>query len=111
MLFASRGDHPTFVNDLAEWCSIIDAAIYRELRDIADYMQTMKIEIGVLGVNEIREAQSPTADEELGAVAKAQREPTNTIMDCAEAVASAYTEDVEAFKVVVDKKMIVIFEA
>ena len=32
----------------------MDVAIYRELREIAEYIQAMKIEIGALGVNEIR---------------------------------------------------------
>jgi chemotaxis protein CheZ len=89
----------------------MDVAIYRELRDIADYIQAMKIEIAALGVNEIRETRIPAAGEELGAIIKATENATNTIMECAEAVMSASTEDAEAFKSLVEAKMLVIFEA
>jgi chemotaxis protein CheZ len=49
----------------------MDVAIYRELRDIADYIKAMKTEISALGVNEIRETRIPGAGEELGAIIKA----------------------------------------
>jgi chemotaxis protein CheZ len=89
----------------------MDVAIYRELRDIADYIQAMKTEIAALGVNEIRETRIPAAGEELGAIIKATENATNTIMECAEAVMSASTADAEAFKSLVEAKMLVIFEA
>ena len=63
----------------------MDVAIYRELREIAEYIQAMKIEIGALGVNEIRDRRIPAAGEELGAIIKATENATNTIMGCAEA--------------------------
>ena len=89
----------------------MDVAIYRELREIAEYIQAMKIEIGALGVNEIRDQRIPAAGEELGAIIKATENATNTIMGCAEAVMSAAADDVEAFKALVEEKMLVIFEA
>jgi chemotaxis protein CheZ len=89
----------------------MDSAIYRELREIAEYIQSMKTEIGVLGVNEIRETRIPAAGEELGAIVKATENATNTIMECAEVVMATNTDDVEAFKSLVDEKMLVIFEA
>jgi len=89
----------------------MDVAIYRELREIAEYIQAMKIEIGALGVNEIRDRRIPAAGEELGAIIKATENATNTIMGCAEAVMSAAADDVEAFKALVEEKMLVIFEA
>jgi len=89
----------------------MDVAIYRELREIAEYIQAMKIEIGALGVNEIRQTRIPAAGEELGAIIKATENATNTIMGCAEAVMSAGGDDVEAFKALVEEKMLVVFEA
>jgi len=89
----------------------MDVAIYRELREIAEYIQAMKVEIGALGVNEIRDRRIPAAGEELGAIIKATENATNTIMGCAEAVMSAAADDVEAFKALVEEKMLVIFEA
>src|SRR5215831_9608978 len=89
----------------------MDVAIYRELREIAEYIQAMKVEIGALGVNEIRDRRIPAAGEELGAIIKATENATNTIMGCAEAVMSAAADDVEGFKALVEQKMLVIFEA
>ena len=89
----------------------MDVAIYRELREIAEYIQAMKREIGALGVNEIRETRIPAAGEELGAIVKATENATNTIMECAEAVMSTSHDDMEAFKALVEAKMLVIFEA
>jgi chemotaxis protein CheZ len=89
----------------------MDVAIYRELRDIADYIKAMKTEIAALGVNEIRETRIPAAGEELGAIIKATENATNTIMECAETLMSASSDDVEAFKTLVEEKMLVIFEA
>jgi chemotaxis protein CheZ len=96
---------------LQSFFETMDVAIYRELREIAEYIQAMKIEIGALGVNEIRETRIPAAGEELGAIVKATENASNTIMECAEAVMSASTDDVEAFKALVEEKMLVIFEA
>ena len=89
----------------------MDVAIYRELREIAEYIQAMKIEIGALGVNEIRDTRIPAAGEELGAIIKATENATNTIMGCAEAVMSACGDDGGAFKALVEEKMLVVFEA
>jgi chemotaxis protein CheZ len=89
----------------------MDVAIYRELRDIAEYIKAMKNEISALGVNEIRETRIPAAGEELGAIIKATENATNTIMECAETVMSASPDDLEGFKALVEQKMLVIFEA
>ena len=89
----------------------MDAAIYRELREIAEYIAAMKVEIGVLGVNEIKETRIPAAGEELGAIVKATETATNTLMECAEAVMGADAGDPVAYKTLVDQKMMVIFEA
>jgi chemotaxis protein CheZ len=88
-----------------------DVAIYRELREIADYIQAMKIEIVALGVNELRETRIPAAGEELGAIVKATENATNTIMGCAEAVMSAGADDVDGFRALVKEKMLLVFEA
>ncbi len=89
----------------------MDSAIYRELREIAEYIHAMKVEIGVLKVNEIKETRIPAAGKELGAIVKATENATNTIMECAEAVMAADAANPEAFKALVDEKMLLIFEA
>jgi len=89
----------------------MDAALYRELREIAQYISAMKNEIGVLGVNDIKETRIPAAGEELSAIVKATETATNLIMECAETLMAADARDPEAYKAMVEDKMMVIFEA
>ncbi len=89
----------------------MDKAVYRELREIAGYIESLKLEIGVLKANEIKTARIPAAGQELSAVSKATEAATNTIMECAEAVMAADTRDPAAYKALVDDKMMIIFEA
>jgi chemotaxis protein CheZ len=89
----------------------MDVAIYRELREIADYIAAMKQEIGALQVNEMRESRIPAAGQELTAIVKATEAATNTIMECAETLMATDASDLDAFKALVDAKMLDIFEA
>jgi chemotaxis protein CheZ len=89
----------------------MDAKVYRELREIAGYIETMRHEIGALQVNDLKETRIPLAGEELGAIVQATEAATNTIMECAEAVMGADASDPAAYKALVDEKMMVIFEA
>jgi chemotaxis protein CheZ len=89
----------------------MDAAVYRELREIAEYISSMRQEIGALGVHELKQSRIPAAGLELDAIVKATEKATNTIMSSAEAVMAADTSDAEAFKAMVDAKMLDIFEA
>jgi chemotaxis protein CheZ len=89
----------------------MDSAVYRELREIALYIASMRQEIGALQVNELKESRIPAAGQELDAIVKATEKATNTIMTSAEAVMAADTSDGEAFKTLVDNKMLDIFEA
>src|SRR5262249_6678046 len=59
----------------------------------------------------IKETRIPAAGHELDAIVKATESATNTIMACAEAVIAADASNVEAFKALVDLKMLEIFEA
>jgi chemotaxis protein CheZ len=89
----------------------MDLAVHRELRDIAEYIRAMKVEIGVLRVADVKERRIPAAGVELGAIVKATEAATNTIMECAEAVMAAEISDPAAFKTLVQEKMLLIFEA
>ena len=89
----------------------MDAKVYRELREIAGYIDSMRNEIGALQVNDLKNSRIPSAGEELGAIIKATEQATNTIMECAEAVMAADARDPAAYKTLVDEKMLVIFEA
>src|SRR6266571_2073594 len=89
----------------------MDAAFHRELREIADYIQAMKREIGSLQANDLRETRIPAAGQELDAIVQATETATHAIMECAETVMGAAAADPSAYKALVDEKMLVIFEA
>jgi chemotaxis protein CheZ len=88
-----------------------DATVYRELREIAGYIDQMRDQIGALQVNEMKNSRIPQAGQELGAIVKATETATNTIMECAEAVMAADASDPAAYKALVDEKMMMMFEA
>jgi chemotaxis protein CheZ len=96
---------------LQSFFQALDAKVYRELREIARYIESMRHEIGALQVNDLKNSRIPAAGEELGAIVRATEEATNSIMECAEAVMAADASDAAAYKALVDEKMMVIFEA
>lgn len=96
---------------LQSFFQAMDAKVYRELREIAGYIESMRQEIGVLQVNDLKNSRIPSAGQELGAIVKSTERATNTIMECAEAVMAADAADPAAYKALVDDKMMVIFEA
>jgi chemotaxis protein CheZ len=93
------------------FCESMDATTYRELRDIANYIETMKSEIGVFQVNDLKESRIPAAGEELDAIIKATEDATNTIMTSAEALMAADTKDPKAYEALVNDHVMKIFEA
>jgi len=96
---------------LQSFFQAMDAKVYRELREIAGYIESMRSEMGALQVNELKNSRIPSAGQELGAIVNATEQATNTIMECAEALMEADASDPAAFKALVDEKMLVIFEA
>ena len=89
----------------------LDAAVYRELRDIAAYITAMKDEIGRLQPHELKARRIPEAGEELGAIVEATEAATHAIMEAAEAVMAADPSDSQAYRALVQDKMLQIFEA
>lgn len=83
----------------------------KEKREIAGYIESMRTEIGVLQVNDLKNTRIPSAGEEIGAIVAATETATDTIMTCAEAVMAADANDPAAHKALVDEKTMVIFEA
>lgn len=89
----------------------LDKAVYRELREIAEYIQSMKEEIGALQVHDLKETRIPAAGQELDAIVKATEAATNTIMTAAEEIMAADASDPDAYKAFVDERMMAVFEA
>jgi chemotaxis protein CheZ len=116
-----KRDNVTFVDiirlaeiaaqSLQSFFETMDHTVYRELREIAGYIETMKREIGALRANEIKENRIPAAGQELSAIVKATERATNTIMQCAETVMEADVSDPAAYKALVDEQMLTVFEA
>lgn len=98
-------------SSLQSFFETFDATVYRELREIAGYIDSMRDQIGALQVNEIKNSRIPAAGQELGAIVKATETATDTIMTCAESLMAADASDPVAYKALVDEKMMTIFEA
>jgi len=60
--------------------------LYRELEQLADYIQSAKREIAAIRPDEIRSHHIPMATDELDAVVGATAEATGTILDAAESL-------------------------
>jgi chemotaxis protein CheZ len=95
---------------LQSFFQAMDTKVYRELREIAGYIESMRQGIGALQANEIKNSRIPSAGQELGAIVKATEQATNTIMECAETLMAADASDPVAYKALVDEKMMLIFE-
>ncbi len=89
----------------------MDTAVYREMREIAGYIEKMRNEIGALQADDLKQSRIPEAGQELTAIVQATEKATHTIMNCAEALMAADSSDPAAFKRLVQEKVIVIFEA
>ena len=89
----------------------MDTAVYKELREIATYITTMRVEIGALQANDLKSQRDPGGRRELDAIVQATAEATNTIMACAESIMAADASDPVAYKAFVDDADDHIFEA
>lgn len=99
------------VESLKSFFESVDLGVYRELREIANFITRMKGEVSALQPNDLKKTRIPAAGLELNAIVKATEKATNTIMGAAEAVMGADASDPAAFKTLVDDQMMLIFEA
>lgn len=89
----------------------MDQAVYKELRQIADYIAQMRSEIGALQPNDLRVNRIPSAGRELDLIVQSTADATNAIMAAAEDIMSADSADIASYKALVDDRMLTIFEA
>jgi len=89
----------------------LDTSIYKEFRELADYIGTAKNEIGRLQANELSDNYIPSAGEELDAIVAATESATNTIMEAAENIMEADPSNPEAYQGAVNDAVMEIFEA
>ncbi len=89
----------------------LDTTIYGEFRQIAQYIEKTKTEIGSLQANDMSEKRIPEAGMELDAVVKATESATDRIMESAETIMAADPEDTETYQETVNGEVMKIFEA
>jgi len=89
----------------------IDTSIYRECRQLSEYIDNARREIATLQPNNLESDDIPRAGMELDAIVQHTEEATNTIMECAEAIMAADPDDEEKFKQTVQNNIVQIFEA
>ena len=89
----------------------LDTNIYKEFRELADYIGTAKNEIGRLQAGDLSDNYIPSAGEELDAIVAATEGATNTIMEAAENIMEADPNNTEAYQGTVNDAVMEIFEA
>jgi chemotaxis protein CheZ len=89
----------------------LDKSVYGEFRYIATYIARTRQEISALRPNDISGERIPSAGAELEAIVRHTETATHTIMEAAEAIMMADTADADAFKTLVDEKVMDIFQA
>ncbi len=89
----------------------IDTSIYRECRALSDYITNARKEIASLQPVDLESARIPRAGLELDAIVQQTEEATNTIMEAAEEIMGADTEDHEAYQATTMDAVMRIFEA
>lgn len=88
-----------------------NAEMESELRRIAEYIVALRSEIAVLQANEIHTRKIPAAGQQLAAVVSSTEGATHEIMTIAESVLAADASDPAAYKELVDREMMALFEA
>ncbi len=89
----------------------VDELLHDEFRSIVGEIALLRRDIGAFRPGQIRFQKIPEAGRELDAVVESTEAATNAIMESAEAIMAADGADPEAFKALVDEKMVTIFEA
>jgi chemotaxis protein CheZ len=89
----------------------IDDEVFRELKAIGQHIQTLRREISVLKPGEMHRKSIPAAGHELDEVVHATESASNRILECAEEVMAANSNDVERYKAFVQQRMLSVFEA
>lgn len=89
----------------------IDTTIYRECRDLSEYIENARREIAALEPGDLESERIPRAGLELDAIVQHTEEATNTIMEAAEEIMGADTSDPDAYAQLTQDAVMRIFEA
>lgn len=117
------GDHKTvslpevaaltevLMRSLESYFKSIDMSIYRECKELADFIDDARQEISSLSPDHSDEVGIPRAGLELEAIVQQTEQATNTIMESAEQIMEADSSDLEAYTGTVNDAVMQIFEA
>ena len=89
----------------------IDTSVYKEFLSLSDYITNARKEIASLQPGDLESTRIPRAGLELDAIVQQTEEATNTIMNAAEDIMGADTEDPAAYQATVNDAVMLIFEA
>lgn len=96
---------------LDETVARVDGLLHDEFKTIVGEIAALRREIGAVRPGHMRFEKIPEAGRELDAVVEATEVATNAIMEAAESIMAADGADPDAYKALVDDKVMVIFEA
>jgi chemotaxis protein CheZ len=88
-----------------------DNAVYKEMREIGDYITKAKGDIKNLQANDLQENHIPEAGRELDEIVKSTEDATHTIMESAEKLMAIDTDKLESYQEQVNDQVMAIFEA
>lgn len=89
----------------------IDTSIYREFRELSDYIAKARGEIASLRPSDLQHERLPRAGRELEAIVRSTEEATNKIMAAAEAIMAGSPADGPAYADLISARCMEIFEA
>lgn len=99
------------MNSMHGFFKSMDVAVYKEMRDIASYIEKAKGDISSLQANKLKGEHIPVAGRELDEVVAATERATNTIMENAENIMGTDPSDHDAYQAAVNEGLMNIFEA
>lgn len=99
------------MNSMHAFFKSMDVAVYKEMRDIATYIEKAKGDISNLQANKLKGEHIPVAGRELDEVVAATERATHIIMENAETIMSTDATDHEAYQAAVNAGLMNIFEA
>lgn len=99
------------MRSLESYFKSIDLTLYKECKDLADYIEEARAEISSLSPDHDDSAGIPRAGQELDAIVEATESATDTIMQAAEDLMSFDTEDFDEYKNHINDEVMKIFEA
>ncbi|WP_349359614.1 protein phosphatase CheZ [Stappia sp.] len=96
---------------MRDFLAAVQPTVTAELKAIADEISRLKVEIVHLRPHDMTNNQIPEAGKELDAIVEATESATHTIMEAAETIMGADDMSPEAYREMVNDKMIGVFEA